>query len=121
MDLQTGSSGVTPAGDKITEEEGGEEEVGDEQSVNVLDATTGKVQVNETQLKGAKVRTLVDLRLESIIQLRKTKSVSVGVWGIDGLEVRSRGGKVHQFSSIVKRDEAFNRILALSPQNWAKA
>ncbi|UZJ51443.1 hypothetical protein CBS101457_000763 [Exobasidium rhododendri] len=93
-------------------------EESEQNQVSVLDPVTGKCQVTESQLKTAKVRTLVDLQLESVTQLRKMKSVSVGVWGIDGLEVKSKGGKVHLFSSIVKRDEAFNRILALSSQGW---
>jgi len=93
----------------------------EENQISVLDPKTGQCQVTESQLQGAKVRTLVDLRLESILQLKKTRSVNVvGVWGLDGLEVKSRGGKIHQFQSIVKRDEAFNRILALAPQNWSK-
>jgi hypothetical protein len=91
-----------------------------EEQVDVLDAQTGEVQVSQAQADAAVVRTLVDVKLENVVQLKKTKTVNVAIWGIDGLEVRSRGGKVFQFSSIVKRDEAFNRILALAPQYWNK-
>ena len=92
----------------------------DDEQMPVMDAATGECQVSQSQLEGASVRTLLDVRLESVVQLTKTKAVSVGVWGIDGLEVRCRGGKAHRFANIVRRDEAFNRILALAPQNWAK-
>jgi hypothetical protein len=113
---KTGTAAAATASTATTNP-GGTGEVEHDQ-INVLDPVTGKCQVTEPQLQNAKVRTLVDVPLEDILVLRKTKSVSVGIWGIDGLEVKSNTGASLVFSSFAKRDEAFNRILALSPQNW---
>lgn len=87
-------------------------------------------------LKASKVRILVEARLDNVVGLKKTRNKTTsrfnllvggnGRFGPEGLEIKVRGGGVSAdgnklvFSSVVGRDECFNRILALAPQRWSK-
>lgn len=58
--------------------------------------------------KGCKIT--FDARLEKVVRLDKVEE--------NGLEVRLKNGQRFRVEAVERRDEAFNRMLALAPQRW---
>ncbi|CAO1622424.1 unnamed protein product [Sympodiomycopsis kandeliae] len=58
--------------------------------------------------------------LEDIAGLSKTKSLQLFVWSSSGLQVARVNKRSLFFSNMVKRDEAFNLILAVGSEVWSQ-
>ena len=48
-------------------------------------------------LEQAKITTLLDARLENLVGLKKVRSVGVGTWTTNGLQITVKGKKVSLF------------------------
>lgn len=98
----------------------------------VLDARTGSLNVPEADLAASppKIRILFECKLEHVKGIKKLSSFGKGSlqsgssWSLaagEGLRLilKGRRGDV-DFWQVRKRDEAFNRLLALAPQQWER-
>lgn len=71
-----------------------DDEDSDSEGEPVIDATTGEALVAPAALEQAKITTLLDARLENLVALKKVRSVGVGTWTTNGLQITVKGKKV---------------------------
>lgn len=105
---------------------------GDTDDQPLVDARTGKLTLPESELADSlpKVKLLLECKLEHIRGIKKLSAFGAGglqagsSWSLaagEGLKIvlKGRRGEV-DFWQVRKRDEAFNRLLALTPQQWTR-
>ncbi|RUP43075.1 hypothetical protein BC936DRAFT_137660 [Jimgerdemannia flammicorona] len=62
----------------------------------------------------------VDLPLEEIVGVKKSKSINLLFWHTDGLEITTADGRTLTFDNVAHRDECFNKLIAVSGKKWQK-
>ncbi|RUS16449.1 LOW QUALITY PROTEIN: hypothetical protein BC937DRAFT_91183 [Endogone sp. FLAS-F59071] len=83
----------------------------------------GKLVITSTHLifKALKVvggKVEVDLPFHDIVGVKKTKSINLLFWHTDGLEITTTSGKTLVFEHVARRDECFNKLIAVSGKKW---
>ncbi|KAG0284850.1 hypothetical protein BGZ96_010815 [Linnemannia gamsii] len=56
---------------------------------------------------------------ENIDTIKKSKSMSVGIWSMPGIDVTDVNGQVTTFHNVVKRDDAFRKLVLTSGKKWS--
>ncbi|KAG9069717.1 hypothetical protein KI688_009039 [Linnemannia hyalina] len=75
------------------------------------------LQFRSAKLLGHDVETLI--KWENIDSIKKSKSMNLGIWSMPGIDVTDISGRVTTFHNVVKRDDAFRKLVVTSGKKWS--
>ncbi|KAK4704855.1 hypothetical protein P7C70_g1348, partial [Phenoliferia sp. Uapishka_3] len=58
----------------------------------------------------------IDVRMEDVTAVKKEKRL-----GFEGLQITARDGKSWRLTNVARRDDAFNKLVAISPAVWQQS
>ncbi|KAF9109280.1 hypothetical protein BGX27_007783 [Mortierella sp. AM989] len=84
----------------------------------------GKLVITEEalQFRSAKLLgrdTEVHISWENIDSIKKSRTMNIGLWSMPGIDVTEIDGKVTVFQNVVKRDDAFRKLVLTSGKKWS--
>ncbi|KAH7050433.1 hypothetical protein BKA57DRAFT_458709, partial [Linnemannia elongata] len=79
--------------------------------------TEEALQFRSAKLLGHEVETLINW--ENIDTIKKSKSMNLGIWSMPGIDVTDISGRVTTFHNVVKRDDAFRKLVVTSGKKWS--
>ncbi|KAF9138235.1 hypothetical protein BG015_002451, partial [Linnemannia schmuckeri] len=78
--------------------------------------TEEALQFRSAKLLGHEVETLI--HWENIDTIKKSKTMNLGIWSMPGIDVTDINGRVTTFHNVVKRDDAFRKLVVTSGKKW---
>ncbi|KFH63467.1 hypothetical protein MVEG_10876 [Podila verticillata NRRL 6337] len=90
----------------------------------LLRGKPGKLVVTEEALLFRSAKLLgreieAQLTWEMIDTIKKSKTMDLGIWSMPGIEVTDINGRVIVFQNVVKRDDAFRKLVVTSGKKWS--
>ncbi|KAG0273910.1 hypothetical protein BGZ95_010282 [Linnemannia exigua] len=90
----------------------------------LLRGKPGKLVITEDALQFRSVKLLgheVENQIywEDIDSIKKSKSINLGIWSMPGIDVTDINGRVTTFHNVVKRDDAFRKLVVTSGKKWS--
>ncbi|KAG0009584.1 hypothetical protein BGZ80_002240 [Entomortierella chlamydospora] len=84
----------------------------------------GKLVITEEAIMFRSARLLgreteVQISWGDIDSVKKSRTMNVGLWSMPGIDVTDIDGKVTVFQNVVKRDEAFRKMVLTSGKKWS--
>jgi len=79
--------------------------------------TEEALQFRSAKLLGYEVETLINW--ENIDTIKKSKTMNLGIWSMPGIDVTDINGRVTTFHNVVKRDDAFRKLVVTSGKKWS--
>ncbi|KAG0205315.1 hypothetical protein BGX33_007990 [Mortierella sp. NVP41] len=89
----------------------------------LLRGKPGKLVITEEALQFRTVKLLghdieTQISWESIDTIKKSKTMNLGIWSMPGIDVTEINGRVTTFHNVVKRDDAFRKLVVTSGKKW---
>ncbi|KAG0264527.1 hypothetical protein DFQ27_001154 [Actinomortierella ambigua] len=75
------------------------------------------IQFRSAKLLGRDVEAVIPW--DMIDTIKKTKTMSIGLWSTPGIEVIDINGRQTTFQNVVHRDDAFRKLVLTSGKKWA--
>ncbi|KAG0300245.1 hypothetical protein BGZ97_003327 [Linnemannia gamsii] len=90
----------------------------------LLRGKPGKLVITEEALQFRSVKLLgheieSQIYWENIDTIKKSKSMNLGLWSMPGIDVTDVNGRVTTFHNVVKRDDAFRKLVVTSGKKWS--
>ncbi|KAG0235197.1 hypothetical protein BGW42_005661 [Actinomortierella wolfii] len=75
------------------------------------------IQFRSAKLLGRDIEAVIPW--DMIDTIKKTKTMSIGLWSTAGIEVTDINGRQTTFQNVVHRDDAFRKLVLASGKRWA--
>ncbi|KAG0075677.1 hypothetical protein BGZ92_002789 [Podila epicladia] len=90
----------------------------------LLRGKPGKLVVTEEALLFRSAKLLgreieAQIAWEMIDTIKKSKTMNLGIWSMPGIDVTDINGRVFVFQNVVKRDDAFRKLVVTSGKKWS--
>ncbi|KAG0035118.1 hypothetical protein BGZ81_000672 [Podila clonocystis] len=90
----------------------------------LLRGKPGKLVVTEEALLFRSAKLLgreieAQIAWEMIDTIKKSKTMNLGIWSMPGIDVTDINGRVLVFQNVVKRDDAFRKLVVTSGKKWS--
>ncbi|KAF9421346.1 hypothetical protein BGZ76_003979 [Entomortierella beljakovae] len=78
--------------------------------------TDDALQFRTTKLLGRDIE--VNINWDDIDTIMKSRTMNIGLWSMPGIDVTDIDGNVTVFQNVVKRDDAFRKLVYTSGMKW---
>ncbi|KAF9919580.1 hypothetical protein FBU30_010787 [Linnemannia zychae] len=90
----------------------------------LLRGKPGKLVITEEALQFRTAKILgheieAQINWESIDTIKKSKTMNLGIWSMPGIDVTDINGRITSFQNVVKRDDAFRKLVVTSGKKWS--
>ncbi|KAG0199215.1 hypothetical protein BGX28_007464 [Mortierella sp. GBA30] len=79
--------------------------------------TEEALQFRSAKLLGREIE--AQIAWANIDTIKKSKTMNLGVWSMPGIDVADIDGRVMIFQNVVRRDEAFRKLVVTSGKKWS--
>ncbi|KAI1294061.1 hypothetical protein EDD11_008279 [Mortierella claussenii] len=90
----------------------------------LLRGKPGKLVITEEALQFRTAKLLgrdieAEIAWENIDTIKKSRTMNVGIWSMPGIDVTDIDGRVIVFQNVVRRDDAFRKLVVTSGKKWS--